>query len=171
MKKNSNIEIKDIKIEKGDKFTERYDSTGFHMRDCLGFTMRMSRLDLLEDDNQYVEKFLIFDPPLECDVWYNKSAKTLSYTFDFGMTIHKEPNGFNEWFKMSDDETITKSKDWLLFHLEHAFFHTSMDPNYGPMHYALFGCLALDGRTKLNTIESGTKSEYRLSQQTLTHLP
>jgi hypothetical protein len=58
---------------------------------------------------------------------------------------------------------VKKAIASIRFDLNHAFFHTAVDPNYQPQHYALFGCLALNNRAKWKHGDG--------SIEPLTHLP
>jgi len=87
-----------------------------------------------------------FKPPLVVTCFKdNKTKSKFSISYDFGLNyiLKDKDAGFLMPLTSNWKE---KAKSHVIFHLEHAFFHTSMDPNYGTLHYALYGCLCMGNR-------------------------
>jgi hypothetical protein len=106
------------------------------------FTLVISGVSFCDDE-------VTFNPPLEVDGYREDGSDRVSYYYDFGMSEEFAMSKLAFWDKPNMTWT-DRLKNLVNFDLEHAFFHTSMDPNYGPTHYALLGCLCLKGRTTLS---------------------
>jgi len=104
-------------------------------------------LEIGRVDSHMFGDYVEFNPPLVINGY--KYDDTVFFEYDFGMRNNIEAADRGPYFTASDPWT-EKIKETVRFDLEHAFFHTSLDPNYTAIHYAILGCLCLRGRTTLH---------------------
>lgn len=104
-------------------------------------------LEIGRMDSHMFGDYVEFNPPLVIKGY--KHDDTLFIDYDFGMRDTIEAAGRSAYFTENAPWT-EKIKETVRFDLEHAFFHTSLDPNYTVIYYALLGCLCLRGRTTLH---------------------
>jgi hypothetical protein len=88
---------------------------------------------------------VVFNPPVVIEGFKEAGSNEFSYKWDFGMTLHCKDEWGGAYGCKPDADWKEKMKANIEYDLYHAFFHISMDPNYGPVHYALLGCLCLPG--------------------------
>jgi hypothetical protein len=103
-------------------------------------------------DRQYNET-VTFNPSININCYGDD--KEFSLQFDFGLTCDFTfENRHIVW--ATNDSWERKIVEWVKFELDHSFFHTSIDPNYSTINYALFGCLCLNGRALTTTSLNST---------------
>lgn len=100
---------------------------------------------------------LIFNPPLEIEwrAWSKDGVVTVYVDYDFGLTDKFRPyESINKgWYYGGIDKDTPLAdivKEFIRYDLFHAFCHTSLDPNYGHLHWALYGNL----KDRVTVIES-----------------
>lgn len=89
------------------------------------------------------DQVITFNPPLVVQIYKVKKQTHTEYAdvvFDFGL---RTDVAYENWLtsKVTGD-WIEKTKKVIEFELFHAFHHIHEDPNYGTLHWALFGNLA-----------------------------
>ncbi len=90
---------------------------------------------------------VIFEPPLVIYLYFDLEENSVAAHFDFGMYMDLDVLPDHHLFpgygieKEDSWEQIAAKK--IKFELDHSFFHTSCDSNYGVLNYALCGCLCL----------------------------
>ena len=94
------------------------------------------------------DRKIIFDPPFKIVGFKNDDKDEYTVTFDFGMTLYYSSLDSAPYGTALSDPWHVKMINNVKFELYHSFFHTTMDPNYGPVNYAIWGCLNQDGRCK-----------------------
>ena len=125
--------------------------------------IEITGLKSFEEQGAEETETIFFKPPIYVSLYKNeviqgKSAEVIiqyNSHFDFGLdvefsgelpqTLRKESLGKDDWYQALIN--------WLEFELDHSFFHTSYDPNYSTLNYALFGCLCLGGRARKGKID------------------
>lgn len=102
----------------------------------------MSQVTLTEIDEGM--RHIEFSPPLGIAIFEGYEDEENDYVlieYDFGMSL-QFPIAPAKNFLMSEDDSIEDIvRKTATFDLFHAFFHTSLDPNYKPYHWALYGNL------------------------------
>lgn len=104
----------------------------------------------VEQEDLYDYSRLEFDPPLEIkwSVYEDEKGKMAYVDYDFGMTdrfsIDTDKNFLTWGYGGLTQEKLTPEnivERTVIFDLFHAFTHCDMDPNYGHLHWALYGNL------------------------------
>lgn len=117
-----------------------------------GLTITISELysgDALGSNHEEVKgDSVIFNPPLQVSCFKSDAEDSYSITFDFGLSHNESASATGAYGTPANASWVKKAIASARFDLRHAFFHTAMDPNYQPEHYALFGCLALNNRAQ-----------------------
>lgn len=86
---------------------------------------------------------IVFDPPL-CIKVFSGCEDEDDYVlveYDFGMSVHFPICKKNNFCMSEGDLLEDIVRKTAVFDLFHAFFHTDIDPNYMPYHWALYGNL------------------------------
>lgn len=106
--------------------------------DIHGDIFVITVLQICADD----EDKIVFNPPVQIEVSKFVGENYFTIFWDFGMSWKCSQE---EWGRVDLNDYKFKESimNGVLFDLEHAFFHTSHDPNYTHRHYALIGCLGL----------------------------
>jgi hypothetical protein len=101
---------------------------------------------------------LMFNPPLKVkwSCWLNEhTGRHVYINYDFGLTDRFDPyksigSGWHYNEIQMDTPLPEIVKAFVQYDLFHAFCHTSCDPNYSHLHWALFGNL----KDRVKVIES-----------------
>lgn len=86
-----------------------------------------------------------FNPPLIINGFIEQGGNEALYWYDFGMeckvSVDPEFNFLTNYRENKNKDPIQTVLNTIKFDLVHAFNHYNGDPNYGSLHWALFGNL------------------------------
>ena len=99
-------------------------------------------------DEEYAGRAVLFDPPVVVTCFKEDGKDEYSISWDFGFSYKESSAGQGAYGTPADAPWVKKALASVEYDLYHSYFHTALDPNYGAGHYAIFGCLALNGRAK-----------------------
>jgi hypothetical protein len=90
---------------------------------------------------------ITFNPPLKIEIWTTEEPSIVRAYLDFGMSydIFTDPEHnflYNYDGSNREADPLKTTLNTIKFDLQHAFFHCEEDPNYGVLHWALYGNLA-----------------------------
>lgn len=123
-----------------DKYVDKYTVSEPDVWEYNGETFTTYNMTIKE---LYGIGAIIFSPPLELRIVFDGTrTATVHYGFGLSDDVSLEPGWLDDYAGPNpNNEPVKKVFSLVKFDLMHAFHHYSGDPNYGKIHWALYGNL------------------------------